>query len=153
MSFCGGVLDVFIFCRFTNAAERERDSLIGNDKVFAMHLPSFTNSPKKEGGTLYAHSASLSLSPSVLYFRFNVTPRAFVFVSRDRNGERQCGMVWWLRRLRLRRHRKSRPFQANKVFCIESPFCQLKVGGHSFGSKRGEEMGFTAEGRGCNCFC
>ena len=91
MSFCGVVLDVFIFCRFTNAAERERDSLIGNDKVFAMHLPSFTNSPKKKGGTLYAHS--VSLSPSVLYFHFNVTPRAFVFVSKDRNGERQCGMV------------------------------------------------------------
>ena len=87
-------LDVFIFCRFANPAERERDSLIGNDKVFAMHLQSFTNSPKKKKGTLYAHSASLSVClGNVLYFRFNVTPRAFVFVSKDRNGERQCGMV------------------------------------------------------------
>ena len=52
-----------------------RRELIGNDKVFAMHLPSFTNSPKKEGGTLYAHSVSLS---SVLGTSFLLTP-VFLF--------------------------------------------------------------------------
>ena len=67
------------------------------------------------------------VATSFLPFRFNFTLRGASFRlegwklrPRTDGGEDGAGATAGGRR-------KSRPFQANKVFCIESPFCQLKV--------------------------